>query len=116
MQEVFQSNGDTDWRNIIDDIAQDVLGHRFRGSQRGGIWARRSIRESAGSGVDVLDVAGMGGTRFADIEIALNPEIHEPYLRIAYSMAGDTPRARFEYDQNALPETACWHLGASGMV
>jgi isopentenyl-diphosphate delta-isomerase len=114
MQEVFQSSGDTDWRNIIDDIAQVCAWSPVPVvvKEVGFGLDVRSAKALVASGVDVLDVAGMGGTRFADIEIALNPEIHETLSsESVFDGWGYTTIESLNMIKSALPQTTCWASG-----
>ena len=114
MQEVFQPNGDTDWTNIIDHIAQVCAWSPVPVvvKEVGFGLDVQSAKELASIGVNVLDVAGMGGTRFADIEIALNAEIRQTLSTDnVFDHWGYTTIESLGMIKKELPTMTCWASG-----
>ena len=114
MQEVFQSNGDRDWRNIIGHISEvcEWSPVPVVVKEVGFGLDLDSSKELVAAGVKILDVAGTGGTRFADIEIELNTNIGEILsTNDVFNNWGYTTAECLINISRALPSTTCWASG-----
>jgi len=114
MQEVFQPSGDTNWKQIADHIAEVCAWSPVPivVKEVGFGLDVRSAADLVSAGVTVLDVAGRGGTRFADIEIALNADIRETLSTDhVFDNWGYTTIESLSMIQQAFPTTTCWASG-----
>jgi isopentenyl-diphosphate delta-isomerase len=114
MQEVFQPSGDTNWKQIADHIAEVCAWSPVPivVKEVGFGLDVRSAADLVSAGVIVLDVAGRGGTRFADIEIALNADIRETLSTDhVFDNWGYTTIESLSMIQRAFPTTTCWASG-----
>ena len=114
MQEVFQPNGDTDWREIIGHISKvcEWSPVPVVVKEVGFGLDIHSSRELISAGVEILDVAGKGGTRFADIEIELNKDISEVLsTNDVFNNWGYTTTECLINISRELPATTCWASG-----
>lgn len=77
IQEVFQHNGDTNWSGALQAIESVCRWSPIPiiAKEVGFGIDKESARQLIDSGISVIDVAGRGGTRFDDIEIARHPDI-----------------------------------------
>ena len=114
MQEVFQPTGDTNWKQIADHIAEVCAWSPVPVvvKEVGFGLDVRSAADLVSAGVSVLDVAGRGGTRFADIEIALNADIRETLSTDhVFDNWGYTTIESLSMIKRAFPTTTCWASG-----
>ena len=114
MQEVFQPDGDTDWRDIIGYISKvcEWSPVPVVVKEVGFGLDLHSSKELVSAGVKILDVAGTGGTRFADIEIGLNENIREILsTNDVFNNWGYTTTECLINISRALPSTTCWASG-----
>jgi isopentenyl-diphosphate delta-isomerase len=114
MQEVFQPSGDTNWRQITDYIAQVCAWSPVPVvvKEVGFGLDVQSATELVSAGVYVLDVAGRGGTRFADIEIALNTNIRNTLSTDnVFDDWGYTTTESLTTIKRAFPTMICWASG-----
>ena len=114
MQEVFQPNGDTDWRDIICHISEvcEWSPVPVVVKEVGFGLDLNSSKELVSAGVEILDVAGTGGTRFADIEIELNKNISGILSKTdVFDNWGYTTTECLINISRALPSTTCWASG-----
>ena len=114
MQEVFQKSGDTDWSGVLDHIARvcEWSPVPVVVKEVGFGLDLQSSGLLVGAGVHVLDVAGMGGTRFADIEIGLNPEIQQKISSDrVFDDWGYTTVESLCNIKRGLPSSTCWASG-----
>ncbi len=114
MQEVFQASGDTNWTGVIERIAEicDWSPVPVIAKEVGFGLDAGSAKNLIDAGVDVLDVAGRGGTRFAYIEIAMNTDIQQmlsdPQL---FDEWGYTTVECLQMMRSSFPEQCCWASG-----
>ena len=114
MQEVFQENGDTDWRNIVEQIQRvcEWSPVPVIAKEVGFGLDIQSSQKLIDAGVEVLDVAGMGGTRFGDIEIGLNPTIRQKISTDhIFDHWGYTTVESLNNIRQELPVAVCWASG-----
>lgn len=114
MQEVFQASGDTNWTGVIERIALtcDWSPVPVIAKEVGFGLDLSSVRVLIDAGVDVLDVAGRGGTRFADIEIAMNADIQQVLSdKRLFNEWGYTTVECLHMMQREFPEQCCWASG-----
>ncbi|MEK9606754.1 MAG: type 2 isopentenyl-diphosphate Delta-isomerase, partial [Gammaproteobacteria bacterium] len=114
MQEIFQPRGDTNWKQIADHIAQVCAWSPVPVvvKEVGFGLDEQSAADLVSAGVSVLDVAGRGGTRFADIEIALNADIRETLSTDhVFDNWGYTTVESLSMIRRAFPTTTCWASG-----
>jgi isopentenyl-diphosphate delta-isomerase len=114
MQEVFQPSGDTNWKQVADHIAEVCAWSPVPVvvKEVGFGLDVRSAADLVSAGVSVLDVAGRGGTRFADIEIALNVDIRKTLSTDhVFDNWGYTTIESLSMIKRAFPTTTCWASG-----
>ena len=114
MQEVFQPSGDTNWKQITDHIAQVCAWSPVPVvvKEVGFGLDVQSATELVSAGVSVLDVAGRGGTRFADIEIALNADIRNTLSTDnVFDDWGYATTESLTTIKRAFPTMTCWASG-----
>ena len=114
MQEIFQPRGDTNWKQIADHISQVCAWSPVPVvvKEVGFGLDERSAADLVSAGVSVLDVAGRGGTRFADIEIALNADIRETLSTDnVFDDWGYTTTESLTAIKRAFPTMTCWASG-----
>lgn len=114
MQEVFQASGDTNWTGVIERIAAicDWCPVPVIAKEVGFGLDVGSAKVLIDAGVDVLDVAGRGGTRFADIEIAMNAEIQQRLSdQQLFDGWGYTTVECLQMMQSSFPTQCCWASG-----
>ena len=114
MQEVFQPSGDTNWKQITDHIAEVCAWSPVPVvvKEVGFGLDVQSATELVSAGVSVLDVAGRGGTRFADIEIALNANIRKTLSTDnVFDDWGYTTTESLTAIKRAFPTMTCWASG-----
>lgn len=87
LQEVLQPEGDRDWRGVLDGIARIVplLGVPLVVKEVGCGLSATVARQLVEAGVQVLDVAGSGGTSWAAIEAERG--VHPRQRRVAQPFA-----------------------------
>jgi isopentenyl-diphosphate Delta-isomerase len=114
MQEVFQASGDTNWTGVIDAIATtcDWSPVPVIAKEVGFGLDAVSVRTLIDAGVNILDVAGRCGTRFADIEIAMNADIQRMLSdQQLFDGWGYTTVECLQMMQSAFPEQRFWASG-----
>jgi isopentenyl-diphosphate delta-isomerase len=114
MQEVFQASGDTNWTGVIERIAAtcDWSPVPVIAKEVGFGLDAGSTKTLIDAGVDVLDVAGRGGTRFADIEIAMNADIQQVLSdQQLFDGWGYTTVECLQMMQSFFPKQCCWASG-----
>ena len=114
MQEVFQPNGDTNWKQIADHIAEVCAWSPVPVvvKEVGFGLDVNSAAQLISAGVSVLDVAGRGGTRFADIEIALNENIRKTLSTDhVFEDWGYTTIESLSMIKRVHPTVTCWASG-----
>ena len=114
MQEVFQESGDTNWSGVIERIAATCNWSPVPviAKEVGFGLDADSAKVLIDAGVDVLDVAGRGGTKFADIEIAMNADIQQVLSdQKLFDGWGYTTVECLQMMQSSFPELRCWASG-----
>jgi len=115
LQEAVQAEGDRDWRGVLDAIHQAVesVGVPVIVKEVGAGLSAQVAVALANAGVQVIDVAGLGGTSWAAVEAerALRPADRE--VAMAFASWGIPTAASLAMVRAALPDTT---LIASGGI
>lgn len=87
VQELVQPGGDRDWRGILNSIEQLAKQANVPLiAKEVGFGISASVAQRIlNAGVQAIDVAGCGGTNFADVELARNADIKAQHLGSALS-------------------------------
>jgi isopentenyl-diphosphate delta-isomerase len=115
LQEAVQAEGDRDWRGIIDAINTIVVGLDVPviAKEVGAGFSARVARRLVEAGVQVIDVAGAGGTSWAAVEAERAGSMADRQVAMAFADWGIPTATSLIEVRKALPDVA---LIASGGI
>ena len=117
LQEAAQAEGETDWRGILAAIEALISTSPvpIMIKEVGAGLTAKISRQLAAIGVQILDIAGKGGTNWARIE-ASRPEVADPHTQsylAPFLDWGHTTADLLPSTRKACPD--CWVIGSGGV-
>ncbi|MDC1466755.1 type 2 isopentenyl-diphosphate Delta-isomerase [Litorivicinus sp.] len=114
MQEIFQCRGDTNWKGVLDaiDAVCSWAPVPVVVKEVGFGLDRESAKRLLDAGVSVLDVAGLGGTRFDEIEQELAAGTERPEIsNTAFKNWGYSTVESLRALHSDFPDSTLWASG-----
>lgn len=107
LQEAVQSGGDTDWRGLYDSIAAlaRVLPVPIIAKEVGAGLSGAVARRLVDAGVTIIDVAGLGGTSWAQVEAERAPDASARAIATAFRDWGIPTAEAIRQVREACPTT-----------